>query len=122
MDEKRREFVLKSLIELAEDRLGKRLPPGERDYLRQMMARAWSEGRSDMALAQSATLNDVMTKLDDIKTRVVSIEERQEEAAKEEAKLDERLQVVDPDLGQLRQFPQRQPLRLAGTSELFGHR
>lgn len=34
----------------------------------------------------------------------------------------ERLEVVDPDLGHLRQIPQGQPLRLTGTSELFGHR
>jgi len=46
-------------------------------------------------VSQSATLNDVVGKLDDIHTRIVQIEERQQQSAKREEDMDKRLKAVE---------------------------
>lgn len=72
---------LQDLVRLAEERLGRSLSRVERDFLRQMMARAWTEGHSQgknhMAAGTQATLNDVMMGLEKIETRIGAIETAQ---------------------------------------------
>ena len=46
-------------------------------------------------MAQAVTLNDVVGKLDAIHTRIVQIEERQQQAAKREEDIDRRLKAVE---------------------------
>jgi len=46
-------------------------------------------------VAQAVTLNDVVGKLDAIHTRIVQIEERQQQAAKREEDIDRRLKAVE---------------------------
>ena len=46
-------------------------------------------------MAQAVTLNDVVGKLDAIHTRIVQIEERQQQAAKREEDIDRRLTAVE---------------------------
>lgn len=46
-------------------------------------------------VAQAATLNDVVGKLDDIHTRIVQIEERQQQSARREEDMDKRLKAVE---------------------------
>lgn len=46
-------------------------------------------------VSQAATLNDVVGKLDDIHTRIVQIEERQQQSARREEDMDKRLKAVE---------------------------
>ena len=48
-----------------------------------------------LKVSQAATLNDVVGKLDDIHTRIVQIEERQQQASKSAEDMDKRIRSVE---------------------------